>query len=107
MPPPLGTVSPRNAKTKAFGIVAPRRFNMIGCGIATTSALIARAPGGHGTICTGAAVFAVAGSVSISTGVAGGSSFVVAIGVTGIFDAESGSAALGSTAAFSTEAVGV
>src|SRR5688572_609227 len=39
---PSGIVSPLSANTNAFGIVAPRRLSMIGCGIATTSALIVR-----------------------------------------------------------------
>ena len=77
---------------------------MIGCGIATTSALIMRVPGGHGTICGGAAVEDAAlgaGGVSFAasvSGVAGGavvSSFVVALAV---FE---------SASALSTEAVAV
>src|SRR5690242_8854887 len=108
MLPLLVTVSDRNAKTNPFGIVAPRRFNMMGCGIATTSALIRRAPGGHATTCGGsdggalgagsASVFATAGGVAVS-------SFVVAAGIAGILAGVSGTAALGSIVAFSTTAV--
>src|SRR5215207_7699087 len=99
MLPPLGIVSPRNAKTNAFGIVAPRRFSMIGCGIAITSALIMRVPGGQGMICTGGAVAGAAlgaasfaGSVSglIAVGETGVAVSSVALGIAGFFDAESG-----------------
>jgi len=80
---------------------------MIGCGIATTSALTLRVPGGHATTCggggvvvvLGAAVFSFAGSDSVLTAAAGGvSSLVVAVGV---------AAALVSAVAFSTATVGV
>jgi hypothetical protein len=73
---------------------------MIGCGIATTSAVILRVPGGHATTWGGAAAFAFAGSDSVLIVVTGAvSSFVVAVGVA--------RTALGSTVAFSTAAVGV
>jgi hypothetical protein len=65
MLPAFVTVSARNAKTNPFGIVAPRRFSMIGCGIATTSALTLRVPGGHATTCGGSAVVGAAGSDSV------------------------------------------
>src|SRR5215510_7497123 len=100
MPPLLVTVSERSAKTKPFGIVAPSRFNMIGCGIATTSAMILREPAGHGTTWGGAAAFAFAGSDSVLMVVtAGVSSLVVAVGVA--------LTAFGSTVVFSTATVGV
>src|ERR1041384_8730626 len=84
LPKPVVTVSERNAKTKPFGIVAPRRFNMIACGIATTSALTTREPCGHGVTTCGAAgavvlgvaVVAFTGSVSVLTVAVGVSSFV-------------------------------
>jgi hypothetical protein len=97
MLPAFVTVSARNAKTNPFGIVAPRRFSMIGCGIATTSALTLRVPGGHATTCGGGAVVGAAGSDSGLV-----SSLVVAVGVMG-----SGGAALDSTVGFSTATVGV
>jgi hypothetical protein len=70
---------------------------MIGCGIATTSALTLRVPGGHATTCGGGAVVGAAGSDSGLV-----SSLVVAVGVMG-----SGGAALDSTVGFSTATVGV
>ena len=89
--------------------------------MATTSALIRRVPGGHGAItcgvagaALGATVLSFTGSVSVLTVAAGifsVSSFVTvldaALGAVGFFEADSGAVALGSTAAFSTEAVGV
>src|ERR1700741_5072981 len=93
MLPLFVTVSERNAKTNPFGIVAPSRFIMIGCGIATTSALILRVPGGHGTTCigggadAGAAAIGFAGSVSVLIGAAAvgtGSALAAAVGVAGI-----------------------
>jgi hypothetical protein len=80
---------------------------MIGCGIATTSALTLRVPDGHATTCggggvvvvLGAAAFSLAGSDSVLSGAAGGvSSLAVAVGVV---------AALVSAVAFSTATVGV
>jgi hypothetical protein len=97
MLPAFVTVSPRKAKTNPFGIVAPSRFSMMGCGIATTSALTLRVPGGHATTCGAGAVAGAAGSDSGLV-----SSLVVAVGVVG-----SGGAALDSTAGFSTATVGV
>jgi hypothetical protein len=76
---------------------------MIGCGIATTSALIFRVPGGHAMTCGGVAGVLDAGSVSVFGGAAGISS--LAVGATGIFAAVSGTTALGSIVAFSTAAV--
>jgi len=60
---------------------------MMGCGIATTSAVIFREPGGHGTTCIGgggddgAAVFSFPGSDSVL--IVAVSSLVVAVGVDG------------------------
>jgi hypothetical protein len=71
---------------------------MIGCGIATTSALTLRVPGGHATTCGGSAVVGAAGSDSVLIV----SSLVVAVGVMG-----SGGAALDSAVGFSTATVGV
>src|SRR5690349_22725655 len=119
LPRPVLIVSERNAKTNPFGIVAPSRFNMIACGIATTFALIKREPAGHGAACTGAgtvlvvsgaAVVSFATSVSVLTVVAGTfsvSSFVFGMGAVVVFAAVSGTAAFASTADFSTVAVGV
>jgi hypothetical protein len=55
----------------------------------------------------GVAVVAFTGSVSVLTVAVGVSSFVFAMGACAIFDAVSGTAALDSTAAFSTVATGV
>jgi hypothetical protein len=73
---------------------------MIGCGIATTSAVIFRVPGGHGATCIGggtlgAAAFAFTGSDSVLT-VAVSSLVVAVVG-----------AAIGSAVVFSTATVGV
>src|SRR5262249_16429348 len=110
LPKPVVTVSERNAKTNPFGIVAPRRFNMIACGMATTSAEIKREPRGHGITCGAgglglvAAVFSFTGAVSVLTVSAAGvfSVSVFAMGVAAFFEAVSGTAAFESTAAFST-----
>src|SRR5678815_2556932 len=114
LPKPVLIVSERSAKTKPLGIVAPRRFNMIAWGIATTSALTTRAPCGHGVTTCGAAgavlgvaVFAFTGSASALTVAVGVSSFVFERGACAFFGADSGAAALESTAAFSTVATGV
>jgi len=84
---------------------------MIGCGIATTSAVIFRVPGGHGTTCigggaNGAAAFSFAGSDSVL--IVATSSLVVAVSVAGTFDAAvSVGAAIGSAVVFSTATAGV
>jgi hypothetical protein len=70
---------------------------MMGCGIATTSALTLRVPGGQATTCGGGAVV---GAVGSDSGLV--SSLVVAVGVSG-----SGGAALDSTVGFSTATAGV
>jgi len=75
----------------------------MGCGIATTSALILRVPGGHGTTCIGggddgaAAALSFTGSDSVL--IVAVSSLVVAVGIAG--------AALDSMLVFSSVAVGV
>src|ERR1043165_9914000 len=81
MLPLLVTVSERSAKTNPLGIVAPSRFIMIGCGIATTGLVILGVPGGQGTICGGAAATASAGSVSVLIGTAGDVSSFLAVDV--------------------------
>src|SRR5688572_22542781 len=72
-------VSRLSANTNAFGIVAPRRLSMIGCGIATTSALMVRV---HCCIAGAAAgamvVAAVLGDVVV--GVSGLTDSVSALG---------------------------
>src|SRR5689334_2338330 len=79
---PVPTVSLRSAKTKAFGIDAPRRLSISAFGIATTSALTVRR---HcciaGAVAAGAVVAAVGvveGTVVAGAVVAGA---VVAAGV--------------------------
>ena len=64
-----------SANTNAFGIVAPRRLSMIGCGIATTSALIVRV---HCCIAGAGVVTAVLGDVVV--GVSGFTDSVSALG---------------------------
>jgi len=73
---------------------------MMGCGIATTSALTRRVPGGHATTCGGGAVlgataFSFPGSDSVLIGGGGGGSSLVA------------GSAPDSVVAFSTATVGV
>ncbi|HJY27334.1 MAG TPA: hypothetical protein VJ306_04810, partial [Pyrinomonadaceae bacterium] len=62
---------------------------MSGCGIATTSALIFRVPGGHGTTCIGGGAAALSFVVSDSVLIVSVSSLIVAVGVAGTFDAVS------------------
>src|SRR5687768_1272792 len=88
-------VSRLSANTNAFGIVAPRRLSMIGCGIATTSALMVRV---HCCIAGAAAgamvVAAVLGDVVV--GVSGFTDSVSALG-----DSVAGLSALSETGAAS------
>src|ERR1043165_7523181 len=68
----LMMVSLRSAKTKAFGIDAPRRLSMRAFGIATTSAVTVRV---HCCM-TGVAVAGFAGVVVVAAGLAGAASVV-------------------------------
>src|SRR5688572_9203866 len=94
---PSGIVSPLSANTKAFGIVAPRRLSMIGCGIATTSALIVRV---HCCIAGAAAVVAVVGVIAVV--VAGVSGFTDSVSAMG--DSVASLAVVSETGAASREA---